>query len=62
VAAALLEHEVLDAPQLRQLLAGEPLEMPAPQKPAAPPREVRVEEGSRPAGLLPPIADPRPTS
>jgi cell division protease FtsH len=61
VAEALLEHEVLDAPQLRQLLAGEPLDVPA-AKQAVPPRVVRVEEGSRPAGILPPVPDPRPTS
>jgi cell division protease FtsH len=62
IAEALLEHEVLDAPQLKQLIAGEPLDVPAPKAPVAPPREVRVEEGSRPAGILPPVADPRPTS
>ncbi len=67
IAEALLEHEVLDAPQLKQLIAGEPLEVkPAPAAPAAPAppvREVRTEGGGRPAGILPPpVADPRPTS
>jgi cell division protease FtsH len=64
VAEALLEHEVLDAPQLKQLIAGEPLELkPAPKAAPAPAREVRAEEGGRPAGILPPpVADPRPTS
>jgi cell division protease FtsH len=64
VAEALLEHEVLDAPQLRQLIAGEPLDIaPVPKEKAPPAREVRTEEGGRPAGILPPpVADPRPTS
>ena len=64
VAEALLEHEVLDAPQLKQLMAGEPLEVKAPARAPAPPaREVRTEESSRPAAILPPpVADPTPTS
>jgi cell division protease FtsH len=64
IAEALLEHEVLDAPQLKQLIAGEPLEVKAAPVAAAPPvREARAEGGSRPAGILPPpVADPRPTS
>jgi cell division protease FtsH len=66
VAEALLEHEVLDGPQLKQLLAGEPLDVkPAPAAaPAAPPaREVRADGEGRSAGILPPpVADPRPTS
>ena len=67
IAEALLEHEVLDAPQLKQLIAGEPLEVKAAPAPApapqAPPREARAEESGRPAGILPPpVADPRPTS
>jgi cell division protease FtsH len=63
IAEALLEHEVLDAPQLKQLIAGEPLEVKAPPVTPAPPREVRAEESGRPAAILPPpVADPRPTS
>jgi cell division protease FtsH len=63
IAEALLEHEVLDAPQLKQLIAGEPLEVKAAPTPPAPPREVRAEESGRAAGILPPpVADPRPTS
>jgi cell division protease FtsH len=68
VAAALLEHEVLDAGQLRQLILGRPLE-PRPTSrglsapPAAPAREARAEEGERSGGILPPpIAAPKPTS
>jgi cell division protease FtsH len=64
IAEALLEHEVLDAPQLKQLIAGEPLDVtPAPAAAPSPAREVRADEGGRPAGILPPpVADPRPTS
>ena len=67
VAEALLEREVLDASQLKQLMAGEalaPLE-PAPAPPASPPpaRETRGEKGERGVGLLsPPVADPKPSS
>jgi len=62
VAEALLEHEVLDAQQLRQLIAGEPLQ-PAqkPAPPAPPVREVRDEEDQSGVGLLPPPV-PKPTS
>jgi cell division protease FtsH len=64
VAEALLEHEVLDGPQLRQLIAGEPLQprhVPAPPPP--PVREARDEEGQAGVGLLPPpVAAPKPTS
>jgi cell division protease FtsH len=66
LAEALLEHEVLDAQQLKQILAGEPIEI-RPAKPAvppapAPPREVKVREGGRAGGLLPPpVAAPKPT-
>jgi len=65
IAEALLEHEVLDAPQLKQLMAGEPLEVKTPPAtaPVAPSREVRTGGEGRPAGILPPpVADPRPTS
>ncbi|MFN8094523.1 MAG: ATP-dependent zinc metalloprotease FtsH [Vicinamibacteria bacterium] len=66
VAEALLEHEVIDAPQLKQLIAGEPLTVkpaPKPMNPPPPPaREARASE-ERPsgAGLLPPPV-PKPTS
>ncbi len=66
VADALLEHEVLDAQQLHQLLNGERLEARQPAAPpvaAAPPREVKVEEGERKGGMLPPpMAAPKPTA
>jgi cell division protease FtsH len=65
VAEALLEHEVLDGSQLRQLINGQKLE---PRVPAtvttAPVREPRPSEGERAGGglLPPPIAAPKPTS
>jgi cell division protease FtsH len=65
VAVALLEHEVLDAHQLKQLMAGEPLEpKPAQSAPAPPVRETRDEEGEQGMGglLPPPVAAPKPTS
>jgi cell division protease FtsH len=64
VAEALLEHEVIDAPQLKQLLANEPLTVKPAPKPTPPVREVRAEE-ERPSGaglLPPPVAAPKPTS
>jgi cell division protease FtsH len=66
VAEALLEHEVLDAIQLRQLLAGEPMEVrapvPAPQA-SSPVREAKADSGERAGGILPPpMAAPKPTS
>jgi cell division protease FtsH len=65
VALALLEHEVLDAEQLRQLLAGEPLRVPP--KPAGPPpqpvREARQEQEEPSGGILPPgVVTPKPTT
>jgi hypothetical protein len=64
IAEALLEYEVLDAPQLKQLLAGEPITVkPQPAVAPVPSREPRAPEEGRPAGILPPpVADPRPTS
>jgi cell division protease FtsH len=66
VAEALLEHEVLDAVQLGQLIAGQPMDvrerraMPAAEPPA---REARATEGERAGGMLPPpLAAPKPTS
>ncbi len=65
VAEALLEHEVLDAGQLKQLVAGEPMDIRI-RKPAAAPvpvREGKVDEGERAGGILPPpMAAPKPTS
>jgi cell division protease FtsH len=64
VADALLEHEVLDGTQLRQLINGQTLEpRPPAATPAPPVREPRASEGERAGGLLPPpIAAPKPTS
>jgi cell division protease FtsH len=64
IAVALLEHEVLDAAQLKQLIAGEPLET-KPAEPSPPPvRQTRDEEGEQGMGglLPPPVAAPKPTS
>jgi cell division protease FtsH len=62
-AEALLEHEVLDAKQLKQLLAGEPLETKPAASPPPPVREAKDEEGERGVGLLPPpVVAPKPTS
>ncbi len=63
VAEALLEHEVLDAGQLKQLMAGERLELKPVVKAPTPPREAKVDEGERKPGILPPpMAAPKPTS
>jgi cell division protease FtsH len=66
IAEALLEHEVLDALQLGQLLSGQPLEIrpprPSPAVPV-PAREGKVDGGERAGGILPPpMAAPKPTS
>jgi cell division protease FtsH len=66
VAEALLEHEVLDAHQLKRLMSGEslPATPPRAEAPVAA-REGKVEEGERTPGpgiLPPPIAAPKPTS
>jgi cell division protease FtsH len=65
VAEALLEHEVLDAQQLQKIMAGEPIEVPAPRPTPvpAPVREAKVDGGQRAGGILPPpMAAPKPTS
>jgi cell division protease FtsH len=66
IAEALLEHEVLDAEQLKQLLEGKPLEIRTPKTvapPPLPPREGKVDDGERAGGILrPPMAVPKPTS
>ena len=64
LADALLEHEVLDAEQLRAVIEGRPLPLKAPPSPAAaPPREPsRAEPAERGGALLPPpVAAPKPT-
>ena len=66
VAEALLEHEVLDALQIQQLLRGEKIPDRVRARPAAaePPREPRAE--SEPSGignlLTPPVAHPKPSA
>src|SRR5436309_12528209 len=66
IAEALLEHEVLEAEQLKQLLGVKPLEVRTPRgvSPAPPPpREGKVDDGERAGGILrPPMAVPKPTS
>jgi len=66
IAEALLEHEVLDAEQLKQILEGKPLEIRTPKTvspPSPPPREGKVDDGERAGGILrPPMAVPKPTS
>jgi cell division protease FtsH len=63
VAEALLEHEVLDAQQLKQLIAGEPIETKPAVSPTPPAREAKDEGDERGVGLLPPpVAAPKPTS
>jgi cell division protease FtsH len=66
VAEALLEHEVLDAEQLKALVEGRPIAVRVRTPTAAPPppREGKVEhEGSRVGGILtPPMPAPKPTS
>jgi cell division protease FtsH len=64
IAEALLEVEVLDAEQLKQIIEGKPYVIRNPPRPAAPPppREGKIEqEGERAGGILPPLA-PKPTS
>jgi cell division protease FtsH len=66
IAEALLEHEVLDAEQLKQILEGRTLEIRTPKTvapPPPPPREGKVDDGERAGGILrPPMAVPKPTS
>jgi cell division protease FtsH len=64
VAEALLEHEVLDAEQLKALVEGRPIEVRRPAPTPPPPREGKVEhEGGRVGGILtPPMPAPKPTS
>jgi cell division protease FtsH len=64
IAEALLEHEVLDAEQLKQIVEGRTMEvrLPRPVAPAPPAaaREGKVD-GERAGGIFPPMA-PKPTS
>jgi cell division protease FtsH len=67
VAELLLEHEVLDGAQLKNILAGEPFQVAPPPRPTPPSREGKeekvVDTGERAGGILPPpMAHPKPTS
>jgi cell division protease FtsH len=65
VAEALLEHEVLDAEQLKALVEGRPIAVRVRTPVAAappPPREGKIEhEGGRAGGMLPPMPAPKPS-
>jgi cell division protease FtsH len=64
VAEALLEYEVLDADQLRQIMEGKPIEVRSAARPTAPPpppREGKAEPADDRVGILPPLA-PKPTA
>jgi cell division protease FtsH len=62
IADALLEHEVLDAEQIKQILEGRPMDVRIP-RPQIPPREGKIDsgDGERAGGILPPLA-PKPTT
>ena len=63
IAEALLEHEVLDAEQLTQIVEGRPMDIRIPRPVTPPPaaaREGKVD-GERAGGIFPPMA-PKPTS
>jgi cell division protease FtsH len=66
VAELLLEHEVLDAAQIRQILNGEEIALPKPRSMAPPPparegRDEKVDNGERAGGILPPPM-PKPSA
>jgi cell division protease FtsH len=66
LAEALLEHEVLDATQINQVIAGERVVVKTPAQPAAAAPGVRDSRGEeeRPSGaglLPPPVAAPKPS-
>jgi cell division protease FtsH len=61
IADALLEHEVLDAEQVKQILEGRPMDIRVPRSAPPPPREGKIEtDGERAGGILPPLA-PKPS-
>jgi cell division protease FtsH len=66
VAEALLEHEVLDAEQLKALVEGRAIaaRQPAVVAPPPPPaREGKVDDGEqRSGGFVPPLPTPKPTA
>jgi cell division protease FtsH len=61
IADALLEHEVLDAEQVKQILEGRPMDIRVPRAATPPFREGKIEtDGERAGGILPPLA-PKPS-
>src|SRR5687767_10875843 len=62
IADALLEHEVLDGEQIRQILQGRTMDIRVPRSNPTPPREGKIETdgGERAGGILPPLA-PKPS-
>jgi cell division protease FtsH len=62
IADALLEHEVLDGEQIRQILEGRTMDVRIPRSQTPPPREGKIEpdSGERAGGILPPLA-PKPS-
>jgi len=64
IADALLEHEVLDGEQIKQILEGRTMDIRVPRSQTPPPREGKIDtssDGERAGGMLPPLA-PKPTS
>jgi cell division protease FtsH len=62
IADALLEHEVLDGEQIKQILEGRTMDVRVPRSQTPPPREGKIDtDGERAGGILPPLA-PKPTS
>jgi cell division protease FtsH len=61
IADALLEHEVLDAEQIKQILEGRTMDVRVPRSTPPPPREGKIEpDPERAGGILPPLA-PKPS-
>src|SRR5688572_7079296 len=62
IADALLEHEVLDGEQIKQILEGRTMDVRVPRSSPTPPREGKIETdgGERAGGILPPLA-PKPS-
>ena len=62
IADALLEHEVLDGEQIKQILEGRTMDIRVPRSNPTPLREGKIETdgGERAGGILPPLA-PKPS-
>ena len=63
IADALLEHEVLDGEQIKQILEGRTMDVRVPRSQTPPLREGKIETdgGERAGGILPPLV-PKPTT